>query len=103
MAGKKEGAQRVLDAKASAMKVQQRLVPAAMGIVLIGIVVAYLSRWEFGLATMLMCGLLFQYALERMNTIVEASIANGLKDMGWDADTELDDQALEKIRSIASR
>lgn len=103
MAGKKEGAQRVLDAKASAMKVQQRLVPAAMGIVLIGIVVAYLSRWEFGLATVLMCGLLFQYALERMNTIVEASIANGLKDMGWDADTELDDQALEKIRSIANR
>ena len=96
MAGKKEGAQRVLDAKASAMKVQQRLVPAAMGIVLIGIVVAYFSRWEFGLATVLMCGLLFQYALERMNTIVEASIANGLKDMGWDADTELDDQTLEK-------
>ena len=103
MAGKKKGAQRVLDAKASAMKVQQRLVPAAMGIVLIGIVVAYLSRWEFGLATVLMCGLLFQYALERMNTIVEASIANGLRDMGWDADTELDDQALEKIRSIANR
>tara|TARA_Y100000022_G_C13188659_1_gene346978 strand:+ start:66 stop:377 length:312 start_codon:yes stop_codon:yes gene_type:complete len=103
MAGKKEGAQRVLDAKASAMKVQQRLVPAALGIVLIGIVVAYLSRWEFGLATVLMCGLLFQYALERMNTIVEASIANGLKDMGWDADTELDDQTLEKIRSIANR
>lgn len=103
MAGKKEGAQRVLDAKASAMKVQQRLVPAGMGIVLIGIVVAYLSRWEFGLATVLMCGLLFQYALERMNTIVEASIANGLKDMGWDADTELDDQTLEKIRSIANR
>lgn len=103
MAGKKEGAQRVLDAKASAMKVQQRLVPAGMGIVLIGIVVAYLSRWEFGLATVLMCGLLFQYALERMNTIVEASIANGLKDMGWDADTELDDQTLEKIRSIADR
>ena len=103
MAGKKEGAQRVLDAKASAMKVQQRLVPAAMGIVLIGIVVAYFSRWEFGLATVLMCGLLFQYALERMNTIVEASIANGLKDMGSDVDTELDDQTLEKIRSIASR
>ena len=103
MAGKKEGAQRILDAKASAMKVQQRLIPAGMGIVLIGVVVAYLSRWEFGLATVLMCGLLFQYALERMNTIVEASIANGLKDMGWDAETELDDQTMEKIRSIANR
>ena len=103
MAGKKEGAQRILDAKASAMKVQQRLMPAGLGIVLIGVVVAYLSRWEFGLATVLMCGLLFQYALERMNTIVEASIANGLKDMGWDAETELDDQTMEKIRSIANR
>lgn len=103
MAGKKEGAQRILDAKASAMKVQQRLIPAGLGIVFIGVVVAYLSRWEFGLATVLMCGLLFQYALERMNTIVEASIANGLKDMGWDAETELDDQTMEKIRSIANR
>ena len=103
MAGKKEGAQRILDAKASALKVQQRLIPAGLGIVLIGVVVAYLSRWEFGLATVLMCGLLFQYALERMNTIVEASIANGLKDMGWDAETEIDDQTMEKIRSIANR
>lgn len=103
MAGKKEGAQRILDAKASAMKVQQRLFPAGLGIVLIGVVVAYLSRWEFGLATVLMCGLLFQYAVERMNTIVEASIANGLKDMGWDAETELDEQTMEKIRSIANR
>ena len=103
MAGKKEGAQRILDAKASALKVQQRLIPAGLGIVLIGVVVAYLSRWEFGLATVLMCGLLFQYALERMNTIVEASIANGLKDMGWDAETELDDQTMEKLRSIANR
>ena len=103
MAGKKEGAQRILDAKASAMKVQQRLIPAGVGIVLIGVVVAYLSRWEFGLATVLMCGLLFQYAVERMNTIVEASIANGLKDMGWDAETELDEQTMEKIRSIANR
>ena len=103
MAGKKEGAQRILDAKASAMKVQQRLIPAGVGIVVIGVVVAYLSRWEFGLATVLMCGLLFQYAVERMNTIVEASIANGLKDMGWDAETELDEQTMEKIRSIANR
>ena len=53
-------------------------------------------RWEFGLATVLMCGLLFQYAVERMNTIVEASIANGLKDMGWDAETELDEQTMDK-------
>ena len=103
MAGKKEGAQRILDAHASAAKVNRRLVPSGIGIVLIGVVVGALTRWEFGLATVLMCGLLFQYAVERMNTIVEASIANGLKDMGWDAETELNEETLEKIRSIANR
>jgi len=103
MAGKKEGAQRILDARASAMKVQRRTVPAALGIVVIGVIVTFLTRWEFGLATVLMCGLLFQYALERMNTIVEASIANGLKDMGWDTETELDEPTMEKIRTIANR
>ena len=70
---------------------------------LIGVVVAALTRWEFGLATVLMCGLLFQYAVERMNTIVEASIANGLKDMGWNAETELNEETLDKIRTIAQR
>ena len=33
----------------------------------------------------------------------QASIANGLKDMGWDVDTELDEAALEKISTIAAK
>ena len=74
MGSKKEGAQRVLDAHASSLKVKGRLVPVAVGILAIGLVVAYLTRWEFGLATVLMCGLLFQYAVERMNTLLEAGL-----------------------------
>ena len=103
MASKKEGAQRVLDAHASRLKVKQRLVPVAVIIVLIGIGVAALTRWEFGLATVLLCGLLFQYAVERMTTILNAGVINGLKDMGWDVDTELDEAALEKISTIAAK
>ena len=50
-----------------------------------------------------MCGLLFQYAVERMTTILDAGVINGLKDMGWDVDTELDEATLEKISTIAAK
>lgn len=103
MGSKKEGAQRVLDAHASRMKVKQRLLPVALVILFIGIGVAALTRWEFGLATVLLCGLLFQYAVERMTTILDAGVINGLKEMGWDIDTELDESTLEKISTIAAK
>ena len=103
MGSKKEGAQRVLDAHASSSKVKGRLVPVAVGILAIGLVVASLTRWEFGLATVLMCGLLFQYAVERMNALLKASIANGLKAMGWEQLDELDEETLSKIRTIAKK
>lgn len=100
MGSKREGAQRVLDAHASRLKVNQRLLPVAVVILLIGIGVAVLTRWEFGLATVLLCGLLLQYAVERMTTILDAGVINGLKDMGWDVETELDEATLEKIETI---
>ena len=100
MGSKREGAQRVLDAHASRLKVNQRLLPVAVVILLIGIGVAVLTRWEFGLATVLLCGLLLQYAVESMTTILDAGVINGLKDMGWDVETELDEATLEKIETI---
>ncbi len=103
MGSKREGAQRVLDAHASSLKLKARLIPVLATILVIGLVVAYLTRWEFGLATVLLCGLLFQYAVERMNTLLEASIANGLKDMGWEHTDDLDDEVLRKIKTIAEK
>jgi hypothetical protein len=44
MGSKKEGAQRVLDAHASSSKVKGRLVPVAVGILAIGLLVAYLKE-----------------------------------------------------------
>lgn len=102
MGSKKEGAQRVLDAHASRLKVKQRLLPVTVVVLLFGIAVAALTRWEFGLATVLLCGLLFQYAVERMAAILDAGVINGLREMGWDVDTELDDATLAKIERIAN-
>jgi hypothetical protein len=100
---KREGAQRILDAHATRSKVKGRIVIGSIVIALLSLGVGWLSRWEFGLATLLACGLLFQYAIERMGTIVDASIANGLKAMGWSSDTELDEATLDKIRAVAQR
>jgi len=36
-----------------------------------------------------------------MGVIIDASRANGLKDLGWDVETELTEEALEKIRRIS--
>ncbi|MBR67966.1 MAG: hypothetical protein CMA86_00435 [Euryarchaeota archaeon] len=104
MAGmsKREGAQRILDARASSAKLRGRTVFGGVAIAIIAIGVGVLTSWHFGLATALLCGLLLQYAIERMGTIIEANIANGLKAMGWKEASELDEEAMEKIQRIAN-
>ena len=47
MATKKEGAQRILDAHASSKTVRRRLLPVAIGIVLVGGGVSALTSWQF--------------------------------------------------------
>ena len=100
---KREGALRILDARASAQKLRIRVLVGSITIGLAGLGVGVLTRWEFGLATVLLSGLLFQYAVERMNTIVQANIANGLNALGWDRETHLSVEKIEKVKEIAER
>jgi|GEM_PF-545942 hypothetical protein len=100
--GKRDGAQRVLDALATKQKMKARVLLAGIVILLVTVGVAYSSRWEFALATLLMCSMLLQYAVERMNTIVDAGVANGLKTMGWEATTELTEETLATVERMAS-
>lgn len=103
MAGmtKREGAKRVLDAQSSKQKLRQRIIIGSLVILIMGVGVSLMTRWEFGIAAILAAGLLFQYAIERMNVIIEASVANGIKALGWREDTELNEETLEKIKAIA--
>ena len=97
---KREGAQRILDAQATAEKMKSRAVMGALVILIVALAVTILSRWQFGLATLLLLGLLLQYAMERLTTMVEASVAHGFKAMGWPAESELNDETLEKIHRV---
>ncbi len=98
---KREAAQRVLDAEQTAALIPQRMIIGGVVALLLAGAIFYLTRWEFGLAALLIFGLLLQFAAERMGAIIDASRANGLKDLGWDIETELTDEAMEKIRRIS--
>ena len=46
--------------------------------------IVWLTRWEFGVAALLLFGLLLQFAHERMTVILDAHALTGLKALGWD-------------------
>ena len=100
---KREGAQRVLDAHRSRANLQRRLMFGVAGAVVISGGILALTRWEFALAAMLIFGLLIQFAHERMTTILDAHHLNGLKDLGWDPETNLDETTLATLESIVQR
>ena len=100
-ATKREAAQRVLDAEKTAALIPQRIIIGGVVSLLLAGAIFYLTRWEFGLAALLVFGLLLQFAAERMGVIIDASRANGLKDLGWDTETELTEEVIEKIRKIS--
>ena len=100
---KREGAQRVLDAHRSRANLQRRLIFGVVGATVISGGILALTRWEFALAAMLIFGLLIQFAHERMSTILDAHHLNGLKDLGWDPETTLDETTLATLKSIVER
>ena len=97
---KKEGARRILDAQVSNSRMKNRATVA--GIVGIGLAlgITFLTRWQFGLAALLVFGLLMQFSLERMGTSIHSSQVQGLKALGWKEDTELDDACMERLNNL---
>lgn len=100
---KREGAQRVLDAHRSRTNLQRRLIIGAVGAAAISGGILALTRWEFALAALLMFGLLLQFAHERMSTILDAHHLNGLKTLGWDPETNLDEATVTRLEAIVQR
>lgn len=92
MATKKEGAKRLLDTLDSKGKLQNRLRFAICQGVLLSILIGYFTeQWRFGLAALLLFGLLIQFSFERMKNSIEASQIQAITDLGW-KDTSLSDE-----------
>jgi len=97
---KKEAAKRILDAVETADRIRSRTILAVVFGVIISIGIAALSSWYFGLAAVLVFGLLVQFAHERMSVSVQSSQLQGLKGLGWDEATVIDEACIERLKKI---
>ena len=83
MATKKEGAKRLLDTFDSAEKLKKRLGFALGQGLVVSLLIGYFTKqWRFGLAALLVFGLLVQFAFERMKNSIEASRLEAFAQLG---------------------
>ncbi|MEC7229107.1 MAG: hypothetical protein VXV95_03555 [Candidatus Thermoplasmatota archaeon] len=90
---RKQAAQLCIDALNSEKKLKQKVVIVAINIVIISGLVTVLTSWYFGLACLLICGLLGQFAHERMDNSIQARKILAMKSLKWEQ-TELENPDL---------
>jgi hypothetical protein len=100
MATKKEGAQRLIDSLDSASKIRLRLWFAIGQALVVSFAVAWFTQWQFGIAALLVFGLLVQFAFERMSNSIEASRLEALQILGWTVKDDTDESLRQKAEKI---
>jgi len=101
MTTKKEGAKRLLDTLDSKGKLQKRLGFALGQGLALSLLIGYITeQWRFGLAALLLFGLLIQFSFERMKNSIEASRLQAISDLGWKDDSLSDEEYRTRITKI---
>ncbi|MCP2504766.1 MAG: hypothetical protein NLN65_05690 [Candidatus Poseidoniaceae archaeon] len=101
MATKKEGAKRLLDTLNSKDKLQNRLRFAVSQGVLLSLLIGYFTgQWRFGLAAILLFGLLIQFSFERMKNSIEASQIQAIADLGWKDNSLSDEEYRARLMKV---
>ena len=91
---KKQAAQLCIDALNSEEKLKRKVILVGVNIVIISGVITFLTSWAFGgLACLLICGLLGQFAHERMDNSIQARKILAMKSLKWEQ-TELENPDL---------
>ena len=90
---KKQAAQLCIDALNSEEKLKRKVILVGVNIVIISGVITFLTSWYFGLACLLVCGLLGQFAHERMDNSIQARKILAMKSLKWEQ-TELENPDL---------
>tara|TARA_B110000459_G_scaffold157881_1_gene173019 strand:- start:225 stop:539 length:315 start_codon:yes stop_codon:yes gene_type:complete len=101
MASKKEGAKRLLDTLDSKGKLSNRLRFAISQAVILSFFIGYFTeQWRFGLAALLLFGLLIQFSFERMKNSIEASRIQAISDLGWKETSLSDEECKTRLMKI---
>ena len=90
---KKQAAQLCIDALNSEEKLKRKVILVGVNILIISGVITFLTSWYFGLACLLICGLLGQFAHERMDNSIQARKILAMKSLKWEQ-TELENPDL---------
>ena len=90
---KKQAAQLCIDALNSEEKLKRKVILVGVNIVIISGLITFLTSWYFGLACLLICGLLGQFAHERMDNSIQARKILAMKSLKWEQ-TELENPDL---------
>ena len=89
---KKESAQLLYDALESEKMLPKKVVLVILQALIIAAIVTYLTSWYFGLAILLVCGLLGQFAHERMTNSITSRKLTAIKSLRWkESDLDGDD------------
>ncbi len=97
---KKHAAQLLIDTLSSEKKLVTKVVFVIIQALLISAAITYLTSWHFGLATLLVCGLLGQFAHERMTNSIQARKITAIKSLRWN-ESELDNpELITKLEKI---
>tara|TARA_B100001287_G_scaffold264353_1_gene256117 strand:- start:4 stop:315 length:312 start_codon:yes stop_codon:yes gene_type:complete len=97
---KKEAAQLCLDALQSEDKLKRKVIIVAINVVIIAGLIAIITSWHFGLAMVLICGLLGQFAHERMENSIEARKLLAIKSLNWQKSELENPELITKLSKI---
>ena len=97
---KKEAAQLCLDALQSEDKLKRKVIIVAINIVIIAGLITIITSWHFGLAMVLICGLLGQFAHERMENSIEARKLLAIKSLNWQKSELENPELITKLSKI---
>lgn len=97
---KREAAQLCLDALQSEDKLKRKVIIVAINIVIIAGLIAIITSWHFGLAMVLICGLLGQFAHERMENSIEARKLLAIKSLNWQKSELENPELITKLSKI---
>ena len=97
---KKQAAQLCIDAINSERKLKQKVIIVIINIILISVAITFLTSWYFGLACLLICGLLGQFAHERIDNSIQARKILAMKSLNWQQSELENQELLTKLNKI---
>ena len=100
---RKQAAQRLLDTIKSRKRMYLRGIFAILQAMIVSILIGYLTSWHFGLAALLLMGLLIQFAFDRMSNSIKVSEITAIKSLRWKEESLHKEDIEETLNSIINK